>query len=221
MKVRRRSLLVPVFALIGILIALWLLSRRREVPPLPDEIALPLPPPAAENRPPLGKAPTAPPARAGTTPALAPPSEEELRQTQMEMKISLAALYGAEKSFFAEYNRYSTDLRAIGYQPEAGKELRAKMGFLHAFNPHRPEKNERPDFMSTEEYVSDPQYRLKFTPEAEAAHLDDAARFCHQGCTASDSGFEIAIVTTTNGQSDVWTVNHNKLMTHETAVPPK
>jgi type IV pilus assembly protein PilA len=46
---------------------------------------------------------------------------------QSEAKTNLASLYTSEKTFFAEYNTYSTCFDGIGYQPE-GK-LRYRVGF--------------------------------------------------------------------------------------------
>ena len=46
---------------------------------------------------------------------------------QAEAKTSLASLYTAEKAFFAEYNTYSGDWGALGFQPEG--QLRYKTGF--------------------------------------------------------------------------------------------
>lgn len=46
---------------------------------------------------------------------------------QSEAKTSLASLYTAEKAFFAEYNTYTTDFTAIGYQPEG--QLRYSTGY--------------------------------------------------------------------------------------------
>jgi type IV pilus assembly protein PilA len=40
---------------------------------------------------------------------------------QSEAKISLAAVYAGEKSFYSEYNAYVGDHSAIGYVPEGNK----------------------------------------------------------------------------------------------------
>lgn len=59
------------------------------------------------------------PPRTITNPPLTP---KEIEEARSEMKLSLVAIYGAQKSFHAEYNRYSTDLyRGLGYAPEASE----------------------------------------------------------------------------------------------------
>jgi prepilin-type N-terminal cleavage/methylation domain-containing protein len=40
---------------------------------------------------------------------------------QSEAKIALAAVYGAEKSFYSEYAAYAGSMDAIGYSPEGSK----------------------------------------------------------------------------------------------------
>ena len=47
---------------------------------------------------------------------------------QSEAKIALSAIYAAEKSFYAEYTAYHTNLNAIGYEPE-GQKRYYKVGF--------------------------------------------------------------------------------------------
>jgi hypothetical protein len=216
MKFRRRTIFVPLLAVLALLLALFLLHRRqsRAVPALPYEIRVPLPQPAPALSAPSRGAP-----HAGPHPA-EPISAKEAKRIQAEMKITLAALYSSELSFLVEYHRYTTDFRALGYSPK-GPTLHAKAGFLRAFSPPNPEDFERPDRLSEEELMKDPVYAdYKFSASAEAAHLDDAAPYCRRGCTASETEFEIAIVTLTNGKPDVWTINSDKVLRHETALAP-
>lgn len=51
---------------------------------------------------------------------------------QAEAKGSLAALYTQEKSFYAEYNTFSSNFNVIGLQPEGN--LRYNFGFAAVFN---------------------------------------------------------------------------------------
>ncbi len=46
---------------------------------------------------------------------------------QSEAKTSLASIYTSEKAFFAEYNTYTGNWTALGFQPEG--QLRYKTGF--------------------------------------------------------------------------------------------
>ncbi len=53
------------------------------------------------------------------------------KSRQSEAKTNLAGLHGAEKSFFSEYNTYSSAFGAVGYRPE-GK-MRYNIGFAVNF----------------------------------------------------------------------------------------
>jgi prepilin-type N-terminal cleavage/methylation domain-containing protein len=48
---------------------------------------------------------------------------------QAESKIALAAIYGAEKSFYSEYAAYVSSMDAIGYQPEGARRF-YNVGFV-------------------------------------------------------------------------------------------
>ncbi|MGZ3650153.1 MAG: hypothetical protein ACXVCS_02035 [Bdellovibrionota bacterium] len=219
MRLRRRALIIPLLALVGILLALYFLWKGKtsteNIPPL--ELAVPAATSTATSATPA-------PAPAAARVAQKAPSDghtltkEEIGMIQSEARISLASLYSAEKSYFSEYNRYSTDFNQIGYSPEGDKtkQLHVRAGFLRAYEPEHPNKFERPDFMSNEEFVKMEKPWVSYAPEAEKASLEDASRYCHEGCTASDHGFEIAVVSQINGQTDVWTINDRKMMIHET-----
>jgi hypothetical protein len=218
MKVRKRYVLVPLLALLGVLLALWL-SRT----PRMDTSLLPLAPTPGPHEP--APAPAAEPEKPAVELLRSAVSEKKLKtpreaneaaQLQSEMKIALSALWGAEKSFFSEYHRYSTDFNQIGYVPDEGRLLHAKVGFLRPFNPSHPNPNERPDNMSTESLHEANPDAYSFSPEASEVTLADAARYCHEGCTASDTGFELVVVSKLNGRLDVWTLNDRKVMIHET-----
>lgn len=45
-------------------------------------------------------------------------SRYQSKARQSEAKIALAAVYGAEKSFYSEYSAYISSMDAIGYAPE-------------------------------------------------------------------------------------------------------
>ena len=50
---------------------------------------------------------------------------------QSEAKIALAAIYGAEKSFYSEYSAYLSSLDGVGYAPEGNKRF-YNVGFAGA-----------------------------------------------------------------------------------------
>src|SRR5690606_8352159 len=49
------------------------------------------------------------------------------KSRQSEAKTNLGSLYSAEKAFAAEYTRYHSNFRAIGYSPEG--RIRYNIGF--------------------------------------------------------------------------------------------
>ncbi|MGZ3707141.1 MAG: hypothetical protein ACXVA8_14015, partial [Bdellovibrionota bacterium] len=122
MRLRRRALIIPLLALVGILLALYFLWKGKtsteNIPPL--ELAVPAATSTATSATPA-------PAPAAARVAQKAPSDghtltkEEIGMIQSEARISLASLYSAEKSYFSEYNRYSTDFNQIGYSPEGDK----------------------------------------------------------------------------------------------------
>jgi prepilin-type N-terminal cleavage/methylation domain-containing protein len=48
-------------------------------------------------------------------------SKYQSKARQSEAKIALSAVYGAEKSFYSEYNAYIGSMDAVGYAPEGSK----------------------------------------------------------------------------------------------------
>jgi len=52
-------------------------------------------------------------------------SRYQSKARQSEAKIALAAIYGAEKSFYSEYASYAGSMDAIGYSPEGQKRFYA------------------------------------------------------------------------------------------------
>jgi hypothetical protein len=212
MRFRRRSAVVPAFALLAVLVALYWLYRDREraAPPLPEEILLPLPSPPTHT----SSAPSAPEPAPRLAPATAvgEEAEESDEQIRKDMQKNLSAVFTAEKAFFAEYHRYSTDFDAIGYQPE-GMVLHFKLGFARTFQPEQPKKmDERREqqVSTTEGFVNDPGFHLHFSRAAKAVTFDDNSHFCRSGCSASDSDFELMAISTVGGKTEVWTINQAK-----------
>lgn len=140
-------------------------------------------------------------------------TKEEVERIRTEMKISLAVLYAAQKSFWAETGRYSTDLKAVGFTTQ-GKELWSKLGFLSPYSPPEILGKEDPRVMDTDSLFreSDPAKapRLRFT--ARPVDLGSLARFCRQGCTATADQFEIiAAAQLMEGYPpDVWLITEKK-----------
>ncbi len=139
------------------------------------------------------------------------------------MKVSLAALYAGQKSFFAEYSRYSTDFLALGYSPEGS--LKHKTGFLRPYNPKEatsPTEQSGRQILSTDELndlyerEQGPNKLFSITPEAKKISLEMAARFCRNGCTADGEHFEIFAVANLDEDPDldVWLIDETKTILH-------
>ena len=152
--------------------------------------------------------------------------EERLERAngiRSSMKVSLAALYAAQKSFYSEYARYSTDFNALGYSPE-DETFRHKTGFLKTFTPLEPtseteaRSRQVSSFDELDAYYRerDPNGRLPFSPETESLDLEDAARFCRKGCTASETEFEILSAANLDDdpELDVWLIDETKMLVH-------
>lgn len=138
-------------------------------------------------------------------------TKEEIENVRSEMKISLSALYGAEKSFYFEFHRYSTDLATIGYGPEDGQWH--KVGFIEPFYPEKLTQTEDPRVHDTSELKQFAQNQpLFFRQNAEKISLADFRRFCKKGCTASESHFELLAATQLidGYPAEVWLIDDQK-----------
>jgi hypothetical protein len=128
----------------------------------------------------------------------------------------LAAGYTAQKAFAAEFERYSSDLVAIGIEPQA-PDVNFKMGFLSALSERAIEDaREKPERFSTDAFINNDSWgsnqKFRYTPEAEKISLESYARYCEHGCVASRNSFElmIAIPLDDKGHVDVWLMNEKK-----------
>lgn len=175
----------------------------------------PVPPPAPTEEAKFSPiTPVTKPAPRSHAPEFSPLSLREIEAARSEMKVTLAALYGAQKSFYSEHKRYSTDLsRGVGYAPE-GKERWSKAGFLSPFLPTKLVGEEEPRFMSIDEFVA--EGGLKFERSGMNFSLQDLGRFCSRGCTANEEQFEIiaAAVLVEGYEPDVWVINEKKELVH-------
>ncbi len=126
-------------------------------------------------------------------------------------------IYGAEKSFYSEYARYSTDFRSIGFSPEMGKELWAKIGFVNAYLPKGEEKpvpSDEGHFLSIEDYATLSSQEgggtLQFRPTAQGLDLAEWARYCSVGCGSSNGqDFEVmaAAKIFEDGPPEIWVID--------------
>lgn len=158
--------------------------------------------------------------KAAAAPLKAPYTEKEIQEIRVGMRVSLAALYGAQKSFFSEYNRYASDFDALGYSPEE-KVFRFNTGFLRPYYPSAsrstPVEREAQQIHSYESIVEREiremgQAGHKFSPEMQNVRLEEAASFCRNSCTASETQFEMISVANLDEDPDldVWLMNDKK-----------
>lgn len=147
-------------------------------------------------------------------------SPEEIAKRRSAVKASLSAIYTSNASFFAEYNRYTTDLAAAGYMPIEGV-LAAKYGFLSAYEPRGGrEENENPArhssdiFLNLQDEDGEPLY--KYDDHTKDVDLSQYAKYCRDGCTATDSRFEVvaAFNLDEDDTMDVWIIDSNKEIRH-------
>lgn len=139
---------------------------------------------------------------------------EEMRQkVYSEIKTQLASLYTAEKAFYAEYNRYSSDLKAIGWLPDPG-ESDVKVGFAEATTGEVIE-GEDPEARMDSDYLqqqSIPDASYTYSKWADGLSVKNLSGQCRNGCRASEHRFEIMAVSRTGpqGKPEVWTINDDK-----------
>ena len=149
------------------------------------------------------------------------PDTATLIGLRAQAKSHLASLYTAQKAFYAEHGRYTSDLVFLGWTPnQAAMDFR--VGFLEEFRPTKPIEQdgtvEDPSRMDADEFVGAPlpesTERIHYTAMAEKLKLADYAKFCKKGCKAGAHGFEILLVLPlgTSGKVDVWAITHDKEM---------
>jgi hypothetical protein len=151
-----------------------------------------------------------------------PSDDEKLQEARMITRVQLASVYAAEKTFFMEYGRYTTDIKFLGLNLSEA-EIGFKMGFL---SPTRPvvvayvdsTLHEEPDRMDSDSLIGDTYQetneRYEYTNEAQGLSLKGLDSYCRQGCSADETQFEMLMaVPLSVGHTDVWLVNSEKDIT--------
>lgn len=147
-------------------------------------------------------------------------TQEEIAQRRSATKSALSSAYTSIIAFHAEYDRYTTDLAAAGYMPQEGV-MPAKFGFLQAYEPRGGRaENENPSRYSSEIFLNlqdeegQPLYR--YDKHSTGVDLGKYARFCRDGCSASDTRFEIIAAFNLDEDEtlDVWIIDQNKDIRH-------
>lgn len=168
----------------------------------------------------------------GILAAIAIPSLQKYmaKARQSEAKTSLASLYTAEKAFFAEYNTYTGDFGAIGFQPEG--QLRYLTGFngvgpaLAAFGYRAPSPPGQLDglfntAMACDAPGTNPRVRpCIMMPESATGVISGVGAATPANITPSVGGFVAAasaLIYTGRGNPantvDTWIIDENKNVT--------
>jgi hypothetical protein len=147
------------------------------------------------------------------------PDEATIQSLRARVKLNLSTIYAAQKSFFADFGHYSTDLVFIGWSPNVAQ-MDFKLGFLQPFQPSKPAvaggTEEDPSRMDSDEFLGvlnhDQSEPGHYTKAAEAISLAEFERFCRKGCTANTNSFEVLVILPLgeSGKVDVWTINESK-----------
>ncbi len=122
---------------------------------------------------------------------------------QAEAKIALAAIYGAEKSFYSEYAAYASSMDAIGYHPEGARRFYltgfagVHTGTIHGYS----------GVLTTPSY---PAQANPFTCSAGPAALGDALNDNAQEFTATSTG----CLRHGHAVQDTWTINETKILSN-------
>lgn len=147
---------------------------------------------------------------------IGPLTTEELKNLRTQLKISLSQAYTAQAAFYADFQRYSTDLHFMGFW--LGPETKFKLGFLEAFHPEKlatvDGAGEDPLRMTTDEIIRETK-DASYASFIKDIDLSDFRHFCKKNCSAGPKGFEVIVVTKLPGQDyDVWLINEEKKILH-------
>ncbi|WP_413288485.1 hypothetical protein [Bdellovibrio sp. HCB337] len=146
-------------------------------------------------------------------------SEEERQRIYSEIKSNLASIYVAQKAFFAETGRYSTDLKAIGWDPLDG-EINLKVGFLEPSTEGDLVPDETPQGRMDSDYLmglkidplSGDKVSYEYSKFAQNISLKNFSQYCRRGCSATSNRFEVMAISKTgpHGEPEAWIIDDDK-----------
>lgn len=227
-------------AVITIMIAfgLWFLLNRyrpasehetsQEAAPVSEIEINALPGSAASSMPPANSSnqQNAPPPKTQAAdssiaaPPLKPLTEQEVIERQKSIRSTLSALYTAQVAYFAEYNRYSSDLGHIGFLPPDGT-IKARFGFLESYTPNGGlNSNEDPARSSSDAFISlkddDGESIYSYDEYSRHASLAKYERYCENRCSVTADQFELISAVNLDGDEtlDVWIIDSRKNLRH-------
>ncbi|MDZ4082840.1 MAG: hypothetical protein U1E10_07890 [Bdellovibrionales bacterium] len=155
-----------------------------------------------------------------STPTLKPLTEQEIVERRKSIRATLSGIYTAQAAYFAEYDRYSSDLGHIGYLPAEGT-IKARFGFLE---PHTPSgglnPNEDPSRSNSDAFTElkddDGETVYQYDDYSRRASLAKYERYCDNRCSVSNSQFELisAVNLDSDETLDVWIIDSRKNIRH-------
>ncbi len=165
----------------------------------------------------------------GILAAIAVPNYQrfQAKSRQSEAKANLSALYTAQKAFFAEWNRYFSDFRHVGFAPEGY--LRYRVGFSG------PGTGVPANFGYTGPGCGNPTAACNAAQFATNVYCPalggNSGLFCSEAIVpVSAAALPTATVDTATSftaaasgnvdqddDPDQWTINHQKLLTNTTS----
>jgi hypothetical protein len=153
-------------------------------------------------------------------PPLKPLTEVEINERRQTIRATLFGLYTAQAAYFAEYDRYSSDLGHIGYLPAEGT-IKARFGFLEPYTPNGGlNSNEDPARSSSDAFIGlkddsgDTIYQ--YDEYSKPASLAKYERYCDNRCTVTANQFELisAVNLDADETLDVWIIDNRKNIRH-------
>lgn len=154
------------------------------------------------------------------TPTLKPLTEQEIAERRSSIRATLAGIYTAQAAYFAEYDRYSSDLGHIGYFPAEGT-IKARFGFLEPYTPNGGlNSNEEPSRSSSDAFIAlrddDGEIVYQYDDYSRDASLAKYERYCDNRCAVSDDQFELisAVNLDSDETLDVWIIDSRKTIRH-------
>ncbi len=156
---------------------------------------------------------------------VAPVETLDVRQARREAKRILSDAYAALKAAHEEFGRYSTDFHFVGFTPFEEQEsavIEYKTGFIKPFDDveliETKHSSENPESMSTDTFMNIPinvtnsdRNAILYSESAKTVLLGNYAKYCKNGCTATEDSFEMLLVRPLKGHGkDVWIINEKK-----------
>lgn len=121
---------------------------------------------------------------------------------QSEVKVHLSGIHTAEKAFYAEYNTYTSDFGAMGFDPE-GK-VRYNAGFSSADTTAR---------LSPFGYTVAPSGVYMVNSAANVSALTEARQYANPTGTFNSSVYTaLGGGAIYKGRTDIWRINETKNM---------